>query len=79
MNPDMAMKMIEVLVGILALAFAGWAGVVWKASQNLSTKFDNMMTEFRRHVIATEHRVTKLEAESSKMLEILEEMKERDG
>ncbi len=79
MNPDMAMKLIEVLVGILAVAFAGWAGVVWKASQNLSTKFDNMMTEFRRHVIATEHRVTKLEAEASKILELLEERRDRDG
>ena len=78
MNPDMAMKLIEVLVGILAIAFAGWAGVVWKASQNLSAKFDNMMTEFRRHVIATEHRVTKLEAEAAKILELLEERRDRE-
>lgn len=52
----------EALLGILAVAFLAWAGVVWKASKTLSEKFDNMRREFHEYTITMEHRITEVES-----------------
>lgn len=61
---------IEGLVGLLALAFTGWAGVVWKASRHLTEKFGELSIEMHRFMVNTEHRLTKLEAIENRLLEL---------
>ena len=68
--------LVKFLLSVLTAAFLAWAGVVWNASGQLSDKFDEMMQEFREYSISTEHRITKLEAEVSKLVEMLEEKEE---
>lgn len=50
------------MIGILAIAFVAWAGVVWRASKLLSEKFDAMRADFHAYSIRVEHRITCLEA-----------------
>lgn len=61
---------IEGLVGILALAFTGWAGVVWKASRHLTEKFGELNIELNRFMVSVEHRLTRLESIEDRLLEL---------
>ena len=76
MSTEQLGPIMRVIVGILAVAFVSWAGVVWNASSDLMDKFDEMMREFRQYSISTEHRLTKLEADNEEILEALRRMRE---
>lgn len=59
--------LLEIISGLLALAFGGWAYVVWNVGQSLDTKLDIYM-------VSTEHRVTKLETSQKQILKEIEQI-----
>ncbi len=76
MSTEQVGPLMRIIVSILSVAFVSWAGVVWKASDNLSDKFDSMMREFMTYTIKTEHRITALESETEKLSFIIRILKE---
>ena len=71
MTQEQLGPVLRMLISVLPVAFIAWAGVVWKASENLSEKFDSMMREFREYSISVEHRITKLEKEQQETVLIV--------
>ena len=69
---------IKLILSLLAAAFIGWAGVVWKVAGDLTDKFDAMMAEFRIYSISTEHRLTRLEETDKDIIEALKRMQEEE-
>jgi hypothetical protein len=64
----------QALLGFLSLCFLAWAGVVWKASEHLSAKFDTMYHEFSKYSVETEHRMTALEQKQQRILDITKKL-----
>lgn len=55
------------MLGVLAVAFLAWAGVVWGASKQLAEKFDNMRKDFHAYSLSMERRITEMEGVLSRM------------
>lgn len=68
----------EFLLGILALAFLSWAGVVWQASRSLGAKLDVMRSEFHEHNLSVEHRITAMEVLVQQLKGIVDELEQQN-
>lgn len=49
------------MLGLLAVAFTAWAGVVWQGLRKISDKFDMLKQGLMDHLIKIERRLTSLE------------------
>lgn len=56
----------QMLIGFLALAFAAWAGVVWKGLRRIAEKFDELKRDIMEHLLMIERRLTELEVLSER-------------
>lgn len=78
-EPDFALWMLmeEMILTILSIAFVAWAGVVWRASNVLAGKLDEMRDAFNKHSLRTEHRLTVLEEKETRVLALIKSVKDR--
>ena len=57
----MSNEVESVLLGVLAIAFTTWAGVVWHLMQRVLRKLDDLVTEIHSKQLIIEHRLTTVE------------------
>lgn len=72
----MSLFLQEALLGVLAVAFLAWAGVVWRASRLLADKFDEMRADFHKYSVRVEHRLTRLEEKEVRALALMKALRE---
>lgn len=54
----------QIMLGVLAVAFVAWAGVVWHGLREIAGKFDSLRTDVMNHLLGIERRLSCLEEQN---------------
>jgi flagellar capping protein FliD len=54
-------QLTNTIIGMLAIAFLAWAGVVWDGTQSIANKMDSLANKIHDYQVQTENRLTELE------------------
>jgi hypothetical protein len=61
-EPTKAGQVVQnTILGILAVAFTAWSGVVWQASRDIAERLDTMNSRLQAYQVENERRITTVE------------------